>query len=141
MEAAAAAWCPLGAREEGARVGRWSLPPLVVCASLLVACTFLPPPPGPPTPPEAAMACCWWMHGLSEAVESGQPHSSCLLSEAVRAARCFSISCVTIASTVSAVWMRIAEMYENDQVANDLTCCPNKHGQRLRECSFDSHNL
>lgn len=36
-------------------------------------------------------------------VESGQPHSSCLAKAAALAARCFSISCPTIASTVSVV--------------------------------------
>jgi hypothetical protein len=39
----------------------------------------------------------------SAQVESGQPHSSCLVSAAARARRCFSISWVTMASTVSAV--------------------------------------
>lgn len=43
-------------------------------------------------------------HALPSAhVESGQPHSSCLLSAACLACRCFSINWVTIASTVSAV--------------------------------------
>ena len=78
--------------DEGARP-----PPEVVWASLLVACTF--------------RGCDWvgwldattWPQVFSGPVESGQPHSICLLSAAARAALCFSISCVTIASTVSAV--------------------------------------
>lgn len=59
--------------------------------------------------PRLTCCWCWWMHVcgfLLSAVESGggQPHSSCLLRAAARAARCFSISWVTIVSTVSAVW-------------------------------------
>lgn len=44
-------------------------------------------------------------HDLPSAqVESGQPHSNCFTRAAWRASRCFSISCPTMASTVSAVW-------------------------------------
>jgi hypothetical protein len=53
-----------------------------------------------------------WEQVLPSAhVESGQPHSSCLVSAAALARRCFSINWVTMASTVSAVCTTTNQQY------------------------------
>uniref|UniRef100_A0A182QTH9 Uncharacterized protein n=1 Tax=Anopheles farauti TaxID=69004 RepID=A0A182QTH9_9DIPT len=50
---------------------------------------------------------------------SGQPHSSCFTSAVWRAIRCFSISWLTIASTVSAVEISISFAVSERQVRRD----------------------
>uniref|UniRef100_A0A2M4DML3 Putative secreted protein n=1 Tax=Anopheles darlingi TaxID=43151 RepID=A0A2M4DML3_ANODA len=85
------------------------------------------PPPmcpseGPPPPPPPRLLCCSSCTLLAALIRrigceqdlpsaqlaSGQPHSSCFTSAVWRAIRCFSISWLTMVSTVSAVEISIS---------------------------------